>query len=571
MTLQELQDALLKADAAARDESISAASRAQAQADASMFAAEINRMKATPAGAAEDVARSGAGGLMRGITGMAGMGQDILDLPSRIGRRIVGADVEPRQPGAEVLRQALPEVAQQTMEYQPVTRAGGYFGTVGEFLPGAALPIGPAKVMDRVVRGTVIPAVASETAGQSVEALGGGESAQNMARIAAALGTPMAMDLGEYGLRSFLTSGARAYEPGSERQAAVDILEREGTTGITAGQRLGAERLMRLEGVEDPGREAVLSFNKAVMQRLGSSAPRPTREALGALEDQLGQVFDEAAALSAVPRRDLAAKAKQSLDNYMELQPYGVKPPKNAAQYVDDIINAAQSGRPITGKQVQQWRSNLRNDISRYTKAQKYDAVDFALEVSNTLDDIIVQAAGTYSRLYPAIYSRLLDARNRYRDLRTVSSSLNRAGSDARAGLVSPGALATRTRQIEGERATVLRPGRQMRPMSELGLAGEEVIGSLPTVRSGGMRSVTDIPAIKAFLASGAAAAASGLPAEQAAMAAGAGLAIPSAVGAAARSPYAQRMMLQDPSFTSMLGRQAVPSVARLTPGLLAQ
>ena len=326
---------------------------------------------------------------------------------------------------------------------------------------------------------------------------------------------------------------------------------------------------MRLEGVEDPGREAVLSFNKAVMQRLGSSAPRPTREALGELESQLGRVFDEAAALSAVPQRGLAVRAKQSLDNYMELQPYGVTPPKNAAQYVNDIINAAQSGRPISGKQIQQWRSNLRNDISRYTKAQKYDAVDFALEVSNALDDIIVQAARTQAD--PAVYSRLLDARNRYRDLRTVSSSLNRAGSDARAGLVSPGALGTRTRQIEGDRATVLRPGRQLRPMSELGLAGEEVIGSLPTVRSGGMRNVTDIPAIKAFLASGAAAAASGLPAEQAAMAAGAGLAIPSAVGAAARSPYAQRLMLQDPSFTSMLSRQAVPSVARVTPGLLAQ
>jgi len=568
MTLQELQEALLKADAAARNENISAEGRAQARADASMFAAEINRMTATPAGAAEDVARSGTGGVMRGTASLMGMGQDILDLPSRVGRRIVGADVEPRQSGAETLKAMLPEAAQRPMEYQPMTRAGGYAGTVGEFLPGAALPIGPAKVMDRVVRGTVIPAVASETAGQSVEALGGGESAQNMARIAAALGTPMAMDLTEYGLRNFLTSGARAYEPGSARQAAVDILEREGTTGITAGQRLGAERLMRLEGVEDPGREAVLSFNKAVMQRLGSSAPRPTREALGALENQLGQVFDEAAALSAVPRLDLAEKAKQSLKNYMELQPDNVKPPTNAAQYVDAIINAAQSGRPITGKQVQQWRSNLRNDISRYTNAEKYDAADFALEVSNTLDDIIVQAARTQAD--PAVYSRLLDARNRYRDLRTVSSSLNKTGSDNRAGLVSPGALGTRTRQIEGERATVLRPGRQLRPMSELGLAGEEVIGSLPTVRSGGLRSMTDIPAIKAFLASGAAAAASRLPVEQIGAAALGGLAIPYVMGAASRTPYAQRLM-QDPSFTSMLSRQAVPSVARLTPGLLAQ
>lgn len=571
MELEQLYQALRNADALAQqgDEQAAADARRIVQ---MIQQAEASEPSQPQVGTGEDVGRSFLGGALRG----AGA---ILDLPTMIGRlpmqlsdRLLGTDMLADVPAPTPFIEAVGEVAppvQTAAEYEPQTTAGEYSRTIGEFAPGILLPFDELSYLARFGRAAVLPGAASEFAGQSVEALGGGEMAQNMARIAAAIGAPVALSAAEAGARRALIEGARAYEPGSERAAAVRTLDDMGVQGLTSGARLGSERLIRAEGAEDVSREAVAGINRAVMRILGSDAPRPTRQALGVVEDRLGQVFDEAGNVSAVPPASSIDEIQRSFDDYMNLQTQeGARVPRVIEDIVVDIDEAAAVGDAITGAQIQNWRGQLRRLAERSERGGRGDIADFARGVSSALDDIVMQGARQLDD--PALYNRLQSARSQYRDLRTVASALNRAGPEARSGIVSPGSLASAVRRIEGEQAVVRRPSRgPLRPLSELALAGEEVASSLPTVSSAGRRTV-GVESLLSGAVPGAAATALGASPDIVGAAMLGGLLAPRAGQMAVRSPYVQQMLLRDPTLRGALTEQ-VGLLGQVLPGVISQ
>jgi hypothetical protein len=143
-----------------------------------------------------DMAKAGAAGIGRGAAGLA-------DLPSVISNAyadLVAKGVETTGlagpeftkdmragmlpnffGGGSQGRDALSSITGGASDYKGETTAGKYAGTVGEFLPGAAL-FGGMSPSNLMATG-LLPGVASEAAGQATE----GTAAEPYARVAGAL------------------------------------------------------------------------------------------------------------------------------------------------------------------------------------------------------------------------------------------------------------------------------------------------------------------------------------------------------------------------------------------------
>lgn len=192
----------------------------------------------------EDVGKGAVGGLGRGTTGLIGAGGTIGEL-TRAGLSKLGVPERALDIGAQAVRNT-PVVGplltgpsgadlQRKAEeytgkfYEPKTVAGQYASTVGEFLPSAA--VGPGGLAAKAVN-TIVPAVASETAGQLTK------------------GTPYeAPARGVTAIVSGIT-GAKILTPTAPptaaRRANVEVLEREGIP-LTAGERTGSNAIRWLE------------------------------------------------------------------------------------------------------------------------------------------------------------------------------------------------------------------------------------------------------------------------------------------------------------------------------------
>lgn len=150
----------------------------------------------------DDILKGAAGGVVRGVAGMAGlpaMAADYLTQASdRIAQRITGQTDEEYQkqiadrkaqtlfPGAmDAMR---PEGIQRQIEkvtgpaYVPTTRAGRFASAATEFGVGGAVG-NPANIARNIVAYGVVPGLLSEAGGQAFE----GSAAETPARIAGAL------------------------------------------------------------------------------------------------------------------------------------------------------------------------------------------------------------------------------------------------------------------------------------------------------------------------------------------------------------------------------------------------
>lgn len=159
-----------------------------------------------PENTVADVAKAGGVGIAEGGIGLAGMVGDFRDLASRAtdlageklgfspesvaGFKEVAGRAARTNPltalvaNAPTSAQIQEKVEGQTGEfYQPQTTAGEYARTVGQFLPAAVA--GPGGILRRVGMQAVLPALASEAAGQYTK----GTAAEPYARTGAALAT----------------------------------------------------------------------------------------------------------------------------------------------------------------------------------------------------------------------------------------------------------------------------------------------------------------------------------------------------------------------------------------------
>ena len=157
------------------------------------------RDKSAPPSVASDVVKSAGAGLAQGAAGLVGLPGDVAEygargidwLTQQVGKRL-GVDVakrENKEPtfGSADVRKAIESVTGEF--HKPQTTAGEYARTIGEFAPAALT--GGGGIGARVAQ-TVIPALASETAGQLTKGRAIEPWARGVAGLAGGVGAAMA-------------------------------------------------------------------------------------------------------------------------------------------------------------------------------------------------------------------------------------------------------------------------------------------------------------------------------------------------------------------------------------------
>jgi hypothetical protein len=159
------------------------------------------------------------GRIVGGAAEMMGASPEAVQTATNIGRRLT---VMPLAPTTDDIQRTTTSVIGDT--YQPQSTAGEFAKTVGEFAPAAVA--GPGGVARKAVM-AVVPAVASEAAGQATE----GTDAEPYARAAAAILGGVAT-VGKKG-KAFadLSKGAPSAESlKAAKNAAYDKLKQSGVT-----------------------------------------------------------------------------------------------------------------------------------------------------------------------------------------------------------------------------------------------------------------------------------------------------------------------------------------------------
>lgn len=140
----------------------------------------------------KDVAKSGFSGLGQGVAGLVGLPGTISDAMTSgltgLANRVTGANVQ--LPGSPLSGDVLSQKLSNAVEgyHEPQTVAGEYARTIGQFAPG--MVAGQTGALPRIAS-AVIPAVASEAAGQATK----GTALEPAARIGGALLAPAGVGL----------------------------------------------------------------------------------------------------------------------------------------------------------------------------------------------------------------------------------------------------------------------------------------------------------------------------------------------------------------------------------------
>ena len=361
-----------------------------------------------------------------------------------------------------------------------------YVETGGEFGGGAlAMPIGGPL---RSFASVMLPAFASETAGQVAQEYA--PEYENIARMAAALGIPVTQALATPALRRMAIgdpSEVRAYMPESERAQSVNLLQRLGIEDISAGQQLGSEQLMRLEGKMKASTPAMRQLGAAAAKEAGMDAQLLKSEVLKKNKDRLREIFNKAdEAITLPPTTEEASRASLALDealNSLEARTASAFP--RLTKITDAMIDAAGNRRTINPKEVSRIRNELNSEMNLTVKSQNTNdriRYELAYDLKEILDDMVMR---NLAQNNPALVPQLITTRNQYRAQLTLERAMGRKGPDAREGLLTPEALATALRRREGGSFT-LGTGSEL---AKIGAAAEQVLSALPTVSAGGVRS----------------------------------------------------------------------------------
>lgn len=363
-------------------------------------------------GVVEDVAKSGASGLARGVAGLAGLpgtiagvlrkGADIA-ADQTVGRAVnyakTGSFEAPSPPPTiEAMRQnsilnvpdpsevisgeALTDLAAKAVpgiKYQPQTTAGEYARTVGEFAPGL---LAPGSMAQRVVGGVLAPAILSETAGQATK----GTAFETPARVAGAL-------IGGVG-------GTLATRP-STAEAALSA----GMRGVDEATITAAGQLMQ----QAQARGVALTWPEAVAQasngggRGMTNMQRVVEGSQGGGDVMGGFMAQRPAQIEAAARREFGNVAPQSqapstlgpaVGAAAESRINDVRGAINAA--TDPLYSAAEKVR-LSPQDMARVRAlpgykeaadTVRNtpQLARYVQGLPEDSVGFLNEVKKQLD-----------------------------------------------------------------------------------------------------------------------------------------------------------------------------------------
>lgn len=453
----------------------------EAAAEAKRRYDEAVKREAAERSTAAEMAYAGGAGTIRGAASGASVGSRILDfmqlgLPAIIAEKVLGAeDVEVPKSDPDALRRLATQATGGYSEYESPYISGQLAGTIGEFGGGAAtMPIGGPV---RAVAQSVVPAIASETAGQVAQRTA--PEYESQARLLAALTSPLATEFLKSGARRALIGPeARLGLEGSERARSVASLEEAGVP-MTTGQKTGSVPLMRLEGVEATDLATREGLTRAVMAQTGSTAPKATRSAMLERKQSLGSVFDRAEAVaSEVATPDDLTNMVRVVRTFRDASEGAL--PDVVGDALKVIDRSIKTGKPVSGEKLAELRTRINDTIENADLQSRATA---AFQAKEVLDDIIARSV---SRSDPDLYRELLKAREQYRAYLTIMRARKQKGSDSKAGIISPAALDTAVQMREGQKY-LLGTGS---PLSDLAYAGGEVIASLPTVAADASRRI---------------------------------------------------------------------------------
>lgn len=302
--------------------------------------------KAEPISQAEDIGRSAMTGLVEGGSSVLGGFGDLRDLASQgvewVGEKAgvkglrlptpAGVDltmkaaggiaraagVDPRKarlamamvsPGgmgaAPTTREVQGAVTKDKPQYQPQTKGGKYARTVAAFAPAALTPGGPVRRAANVV----VPAVASEAAGQATE----GTPFEPYARVAAAMAGGLGVNaLGRGGPDTRMLAEASRAASDDQVAAARQLMEQAQAQGVRLTM---AEALQQVTGgATGMGRlQRVIEGTKAGNQRVApmmAQRPEQARAAITAAGDNIAPVTNQPSTIG----RQAQAGAQGALD-----------------------------------------------------------------------------------------------------------------------------------------------------------------------------------------------------------------------------------------------------------------
>jgi hypothetical protein len=364
--------------------------------------------------------------------------------------------------------------------YEPKSTAGEYARTYGEFIPataaavmtggasaGAAAPTA-MQTTGRVAAGAAFPAVASETAGQMTE----GTSYEPYARVAGAIAGGSIP-----GLVKQAVSPNAATAP---QRAAVQQLESEGVTSLTAGQRTGGQITRWLEDATaavpgSGGKAAAMQgaaeeqFTRAILKRVGVNADRADGPTIEAAAQQIGGRFNAMAQNASItPQPNVAQRIIDVADDYERMTPAGMSVAGIRTAATDIAQKVATNG--LQGREYVAFRSELRRaQRGMKTNPQASAAVGRIVE---QLDVAVIRSAPRAQRA--ALAREMQTMNEQYRFLMAIEDAVSSTGEKAASGLISPSRLAQAVRKQNKRDLT-----RTRTPLAKLARAGEQVITPL--------------------------------------------------------------------------------------------
>ena len=398
-------------------------------------------------------------------------------------------DVQAAMPAAPTMQSQLPEAMARLTRGYSEQRAPAdnvpaqYAETIGEFAGGAlAFPFGGPL---SAAKQAIVPALASESAGQVAQTYA--PEYESQARLLAALGVPVAQVAATPALRRMAIGDpeeVRGYLAGTKRPESVQTLKSAGVEDISAGQQIGSEQLMRLEGRFDPTLKSQAQLTKAALREAGVTGDvLATPSVLNKRRNELGAVFDLADdAIVLPPSMQEGSRMSMAVNDAMQDLTVG-KVPDRLVNIADKFINAAAGRIQISAGDLSKLRKDLSDQIARFAKEPDPVNYKLAYDMNEIVDDMIQRNVGASS---PELLEDLLKARKEYRSFLTIENAVNRAGSDASAGIITPAALASAARKREG---VAVRRGTGT-DLSKIASSAEEVLKPLPPVMSGGRRTL---------------------------------------------------------------------------------
>jgi hypothetical protein len=415
-------------------------------------------------GDVRELAKAGAGY----VTDQLGLDPATVDQLKSIGSKVAGvvapgvSTVVANAPTSQDIMKGVEQYVAKP--YEPKGDYGEAARAVGQFIPGAAAAAasGGGTLAGNLTRFAAIPGIASHLAEKYLPE---GEW-KPYEKAAITLG-------------STLVNPARIMTPleaTPTKRAAVDVLEREGVTSLTAGQRTGNKSLQYLESAAShaPGagggaarieHEGQQQFTEAAMRRAGAGA-EATPEVLAANQRRLGNAFEDLSARNnLVPDNafvndivDAAANYRRVPDSQQRAMVQG---------YIDDIIDHVNNGQ-MPGPQYQEMRSRLSRQANglRQTDPTLSEALR---DMRNALDNAMARS------ISPADREAWQTARREYGAQKVLETAASRAGEVTAEGQITPANLRnTISAQNRGAYA------RGEGDFNELARAGVQVMTPLP-------------------------------------------------------------------------------------------